>query len=117
MRTMSIAVALLALAGCGESEKPDKSDAPHIHNAGETHSEAPAATHKAHQQPAEAGVPQTICPVMGNAINKNLYVDHDGKRIYVCCGACVAEVKRNPQKYIDKLEAEGVALEQVPAGQ
>ena len=58
---------------------------------------------------------QTTCPVMGGKINKELYVDHDGKRVYVCCKGCIAAVKKAPQKYIKKLEAEGVVLE--PAGQ
>jgi len=52
--------------------------------------------------------PQTTCPVMGGKINKDLYVDHDGKRVYVCCKGCVDAVKKDPQKYIKKLEAAGV---------
>ena len=60
---------------------------------------------------AEAKItPQTLCPVMGGAINKDLYVDHDGKRIYVCCTGCIEPIKKDPQKYIDKLEAAGITL-------
>jgi len=58
-------------------------------------------------------VPQTTCPVMGGAIDKNRYVDYDGKRIYVCCNMCVKTVKADPVKYIKKLEAEGVTIETV----
>ena len=54
---------------------------------------------------------QTQCPVMGGKVNKNLYVDHNGKRIYVCCAGCITAVKKDPAKYIKKLEAEGVTLE------
>lgn len=66
--------------------------------------------------PGEAGVApvvkkQTTCPVMGGAVNKALYVDHAGKRIYVCCGGCIGTVKADPAKYIRKLEAEGVTLD------
>ncbi|HBA84482.1 MAG TPA: hypothetical protein DCZ95_10345 [Verrucomicrobia bacterium] len=64
---------------------------------------------------AEEGKAQTSCPVMKGAVNKEMYVDHDGKRIYVCCGACIPEVKKNPEKYIKQLEDEGVVLEKVPA--
>ena len=61
------------------------------------------------------GTPQTNCPVMKkNKINKNLYVDAEGKRIYVCCGACIAKVKADPKKYIKELEAQGVKLEDTP---
>ena len=60
---------------------------------------------------------QTECPVMGGAIDKALYVDHDGKRIYVCCQGCVAPVKTDPAKYIRSMEAAGVALHAAsPAG-
>ena len=56
---------------------------------------------------------QTECPVMGGKINKNLYVDYHGKRIYVCCGMCIGKVKANPEKYIKELEAKGISLEVV----
>jgi len=56
---------------------------------------------------------QAECPVMGGAINKKLYVDHDGKRVYVCCKGCIAPVKKDAAKYIKALEADGVTLETV----
>ena len=59
---------------------------------------------------------QTTCPVMGAKIDKSLYVDHDGKRIYVCCPGCIAAVKENPQKYVEELEAQGITLERTPVG-
>lgn len=58
---------------------------------------------------------QTVCPVMGGAIDKALYVDHDGKRIYVCCARCIAKIKEDPRATITKMEAAGVAL--YPAGE
>jgi len=57
--------------------------------------------------------PQSTCPVMGGAINRDLYVDHDGKRIYVCCQGCVAEVKKDPAKYIGVLKGRGEDVETV----
>jgi hypothetical protein len=60
--------------------------------------------------------PQTTCPVMeGNKVNPKLYVDAEGYRIYVCCGACVKAVKADPAKYIAKMKAEGVEPEKAPA--
>ena len=63
---------------------------------------------------AKAGKAQTTCPVMGGKIDKNLYVDVEGKRIYVCCGGCVATVKKDPAKYVKEMEAAGITLEKVP---
>lgn len=59
--------------------------------------------------------PQTKCPVMGGAVNTNLYMDADGKRVYFCCKGCPAEFKKAPAKFISKLEKEGVTLEKAPA--
>ena len=56
---------------------------------------------------------QTICPVMEGKINRELYVDIQGKRIYVCCQACIDKVKKDPETYIKKLEGEGVKIEEV----
>lgn len=61
-----------------------------------------------------AGKPQTTCPVMGGDVDKSLYVDADGYRIYVCCQMCVSAVKADPAKYIAQMKAEGVELEKVP---
>ncbi|MHC4503571.1 MAG: YHS domain-containing protein [Planctomycetota bacterium] len=67
----------------------------------------------------ESGAPtrpaQTTCPVMaGRKINKSLHVDHNGKRVYFCCPGCPRAFKKDPGKYLKKLAAEGVALEDAP---
>ncbi|MFH1216706.1 MAG: hypothetical protein V1706_09425 [Pseudomonadota bacterium] len=51
--------------------------------------------------------PQTDCPVMGGQINKQLYADHNGKRVYFCCSYCDGEFKKNPEKYIEQMEKAG----------
>lgn len=58
---------------------------------------------------------QTTCPVMGGQINKELYADYKGQRVYFCCMACPPEFEKNPQKFIDKLKAMGQETEKVPA--
>ena len=59
---------------------------------------------------------QTTCPVLAGNIDKNVYVDYHGKRIYFCCSGCDAEFMKNPEKYMKKLQEEGVTLEPAPAG-
>jgi hypothetical protein len=56
---------------------------------------------------------QTECPVMGGKINKAIYADHDGKRIYLCCKGCIGAVQKDPAKYIKALEDKGVTVETV----
>jgi YHS domain-containing protein len=60
---------------------------------------------------------QTTCPVLGGNIDKNVYTDYQGKRIYFCCAACVDEFNKNPKKYLQKLKEAGVTPEAAPAKQ
>lgn len=58
-------------------------------------------------------VPQKTCPVMGAAINKAVYTDHDDKRVYFCCAGCVDTFKANPAKYLEKLKVKGEQPESI----
>lgn len=49
---------------------------------------------------------------MGGKINNEIYVNHDGKRVYFCCKGCISRFNKNPAKYVKKLEADGEALKQ-----
>jgi YHS domain-containing protein len=53
---------------------------------------------------------QTKCPVLGYPIDKNVYADYNGKRVYFCCTSCIEKFKANPESYIKKLEGEGITL-------
>jgi YHS domain-containing protein len=59
---------------------------------------------------------QATCPVMGGTINKELYADYDGKRVYFCCPYCDGEFKKDPQKYLDKLKEQGQEPGVTPKG-
>jgi YHS domain-containing protein len=93
VKTMRMLILALALAACG---------------AGSLWAATPTA--------ATAGKPQTVCPVLGGNINKQYYADYKGKRIYFCCAGCDQEFLKNPEKYMQKLEEQGVELEPSPAG-
>jgi YHS domain-containing protein len=64
---------------------------------------------------AAEGKPQTTCPVLGGNINKQVYADYKGKRIYFCCEGCDAEFKKDPEKYMKKLQEQGITLQPCPA--
>ncbi|MFC1569721.1 hypothetical protein ACFL4L_05765, partial [bacterium] len=57
---------------------------------------------------------QTVCPVMGEEINKDVYVDHEGSRVYLCCQACVDAFKKDPDTYLKKMKDAGVNLHKAP---
>ncbi|MBN1346930.1 MAG: efflux RND transporter periplasmic adaptor subunit [Phycisphaerae bacterium] len=59
---------------------------------------------------------QTVCPVMGNPIVKDVFTDYKGKRIHFCCPPCVEKFKKDPDKYMKVLAEQGVSPEDAPAG-
>jgi len=59
--------------------------------------------------------PQATCPVMGEHIDKKVYTDHKGKRIYFCCPGCINVFKKEPEKYIKILNNLGETIEDIPA--
>ena len=42
---------------------------------------------------------QTMCPIMNLAINKDLFTEYKGKKVYFCCPGCKPEF----EKYLAKL--------------
>ncbi len=54
-----------------------------------------------------AAKPQTLCPIMGGKCSKDIFVDVEGCRIYVCCQDCVAKVKADPKAALAKIKANG----------
>jgi YHS domain-containing protein len=66
--------------------------------------------------PPVKGQAQTVCPVLGNKINKNVYADYQGKRVYFCCAGCDKQFEQNPEKYLKKMKEQGVTPEAAPAG-
>lgn len=63
------------------------------------------------------GATQTLCPLMNGPIDKKVYTDYEGKRIYFCCAGCIDDFKKDPAKYLKKMEEQGVVLEKSPSGQ
>ena len=59
-------------------------------------------------------IAQKFCPVMGQPIDPDIYVDRDGRRVYFCCQACVATFKKDPETYLKKLDEQLKGAE-VPA--
>ena len=58
---------------------------------------------------------QVVCPVMGGAVNTNLFVDYEGWRIYVCCPGCSDAVRKTPAVYIQRMKEEGVTPDRIPS--
>jgi YHS domain-containing protein len=61
-------------------------------------------------------IAQKTCPVMGNPIDPEVYLDYQGRRIYFCCPGCDEKFLADPEKYLPKVAAEiaGQAPEPAP---
>ncbi len=47
---------------------------------------------------------QTKCPVNGKPIDKSIYLDYQGRRIYFAGEKCTDKFLKEPAKYLDKLD-------------
>ncbi|MFH1943864.1 MAG: YHS domain-containing protein [bacterium] len=56
---------------------------------------------------------QEKCPVMGSPVNKEVYTDYNGKRVYFCCAGCDKKFRQDPEKYMKQMKEKGVVLENV----
>lgn len=54
---------------------------------------------------------QITCPVMGGAVNRKLFADVQGHRIYVCCAGCIEAVRADPAKALAAIRANGETAE------
>jgi YHS domain-containing protein len=61
----------------------------------------------AEQKAALAKMPrvQVTCPLSGEPIDKKMFVEVDGKKVYTCCGDCKSKYAADPAKYAAKLAA------------
>ena len=98
--TSLLLVGLIVLNGCKKSE-PAPSE-----TATET------VQHEGHEQMAKmeesaeavaAAIEQTTCPIMDSPINKALFTEYEGKKVYFCCPGCKERFEAEPEKYIAKL--------------
>ena len=91
--TALLLAATMLMVGCG-SGGGEPAATTSVEGSG---SEAAAET----EEPAIA---QQLCPVMGGPINKENFVDHDGRRVYFCCAGCETAFLQDPEKYLKVLD-------------
>ena len=91
-------VGLIMLNGCKKSE-PAPSDTSEKMQEMQGH----AAMMSESAKEVVSAIEQTDCPVMGGAINKAIFTEYKGKKVYFCCSPCKEKFKAEPEKYIAKL--------------
>jgi len=100
----AILAVLVTLVGCKKKEEPAApTQAPAMEEAKEA-ATATAEEAKKTAETAAASVEQTMCPVMdGMKIDKNVFVEYKGKKVYFCCADCKAKFEADPEKYVANL--------------
>ena len=105
-------VGLIMVNGC-KKEEPGaavtSAEHTHVHDEsdGHTHEHDGHGHASMTDEPIEAvaaAIEQTTCPIMeGNPINKALFVEYKGKKVYFCCPGCEEKFNAEPEKYVAKL--------------
>ena len=90
-----LGAAMVLFIGCKENEEAMAPE--HDHEGHAEHAMEAAADAK------DTAIEQKVCPIMGQPIDKDLFVEHEGKKVYFCCPGCVDTFKADPEKYLSKL--------------
>ncbi|MFA5204042.1 MAG: hypothetical protein WC708_06510 [Lentisphaeria bacterium] len=56
---------------------------------------------------------QTLCPVNGDPIDKDVSTTYKRVRVYFCCQDCVAKFKADPDTYMEKMKKDGIRCERL----
>jgi len=131
MRSLLVSAAIVAglgigvlLTGCGQpagkspAGKPatptapteKKAEAPKLEpKAAEADKKAmPAGIAELSEADRALAEKQKVCPVSGEplgSMGKPVKVEVKGRTVFLCCGGCEAELKKDPDKYLAKLDA------------
>jgi len=122
MKVLSVATAVILAysvttiyAACGVNCKKaccaSKAQVTQMKKACDSNCAKPRCASKDQQSAVKA---QTACPIMGGKINKDIYADHEGQRVYFCCAGCVSTFNADPEKYLEKMKAEGITPDVTP---
>ncbi len=57
---------------------------------------------------------QATDAISGQPIDRSVYTDYNGKRIYFCCVDSRSDFLSNPEKYLQVFRSKGVELEETP---
>ncbi|MGB2807009.1 MAG: YHS domain-containing protein [Sedimentisphaerales bacterium] len=79
-------IGLVVVGGCKKSEP-----------------EGPTGTVPEVKDVTPVALEQTTCPIMNMAIDKNIFVEYKGKKVYFCCAGCKEKFEAEPEKYLAKL--------------
>lgn len=87
---------LFLLGGCKKDQaESDPADQP----ASDANQETQSMSSPQESNSSEV-MEQTTCPVKGGSIDKTIFTEYRGKKVYFCCQDCMDEFKVDPEKYL-----------------
>ena len=105
--TIAIVGVSVLLTGCDKKSSPPSEPSSSEHDmaamAEEAEGMAGEAMDTAETAVGEAVTEQKTCPVMGGPIDKDVFVEYKGKKVYFCCPGCEDTFLKDPEKHISKL--------------
>jgi YHS domain-containing protein len=97
---VALSMGLLALDGCKKSDESSTKTAREMQSH-EGHEHAAMEAEPAAD--TVSSIEQKTCPVMGGAINEDIFVEYKGKKVYFCCAGCEERFLANPEQYLAEL--------------
>lgn len=90
---------------CGDTEHEGHTQVAQASGSGHVHEAMPEIKPSSGES---VSVGNKICPVMGEKIDEKTKAtyEYEGKIYNFCCPACIDEFKKDPEKYIKKVEEE-----------
>ena len=91
-------VSFVVFVGCKKAEPVAEDHSGHDHDMA-----AMDAAEKTADAVVAAVTEQTTCPIMDGRINKKIFVEYKGRKVYFCCAGCEDKFNADPEKYLSKL--------------
>lgn len=110
--TLTLAYAALTLPGCSQQEADHDHSSEHDHNHDHDHDHDHEGEPKTEEAAPTASTtdakpyPLDVCIVSGEklgSMGEAISMVHEGQEIKFCCDHCVPDFKKDPAKYLTKL--------------
>lgn len=104
----SVALILFVMSGAGCNNQKAGSANPAAKSMSGDHDHSAHDHGAAGHEPAAGAaeqVAQKLCPVMDDEIDSQIFTMHNGRKVYFCCDDCIAKFKKDPAKYLAKLDS------------
>jgi hypothetical protein len=81
-----------------------------------TTSPTPVTINQGGEIKGEPGKPQTVDVLTGSPLDRNIYGDYDGNRVFFCHPGSKTRFESNVTENLQKIKEKGIVLEKAPVG-